>query len=59
MPGHQNQAITIYDPQTKWLLTGDSFYLRLIYIKDWDEYKPSINRLTEFSKSNKVSALLG
>lgn len=36
MPGHQNQAITIYDPQTKWLLTGDSFYPRLIYIKDWD-----------------------
>lgn len=59
MPGHKNQAITIYDPQTKWLLTGDSFYPRLIYIKDLDEYKQSINRLTEFSKSNKVSALLG
>lgn len=58
-PGHQNQAITIYDPQTKWLLTGDSFYPGLIYIKDWQQYKKSISRLTEFSKNNKVSALLG
>lgn len=58
-PGHQNQAITIYDPQTKWLLTGDSFYPGLIYIKDWQQYKESINRLTEFSKNNQVKALLG
>ncbi|MCH2236210.1 MAG: MBL fold metallo-hydrolase, partial [Crocinitomicaceae bacterium] len=41
-PGHQNQAIIIYDAHTKWLLTRDSFYPGQIYIKDWQDYKLSI-----------------
>jgi hydroxyacylglutathione hydrolase len=58
-PGHQEEAIAIYDPQTKWLLTGDTFYPGLIYVKDWDEYKKSIARLVEFTNKNEVSAVLG
>lgn len=46
-PGHQEEAITIYDPQTKWLLTGDTLYPGYIYVKYWDEYKSSIGRLTD------------
>jgi len=58
-PGHQEEAITIYDPQTKWLFTGDTLYPGYIYVKDWEEYKISIMRLARFSESNDVVALLG
>lgn len=58
-PGHQEEAISIYDTQTKWLLTGDTFYPGYIYVKDWNDYKDSIARLVSFSNSHTVSAILG
>ena len=58
-PGHQEEAISIYDPQTKWLLTGDTVYPGFIYIKDWGDYKASIARLVSFSAAHEVSAILG
>jgi len=58
-PGHQEESISVYDPQTKWLLTGDTFYPGYIYVKNWDEYKKSIARLNLFSNTHEVSAVLG
>lgn len=58
-PGHQEEAITIYDSRTKWLLTGDSLYPGYIYIKDWEDYRNSIARLASFAGSHEVSAILG
>jgi len=58
-PGHQEEGISIYDPRTKWLLTGDTVYPGYIYIKDWEDYKASIARLVSFSASHDVSAILG
>ncbi len=58
-PGHQEEAVSIYDEQTKWLLTGDTFYPGYVYIKDWHDYKASISRLTAFTNENTVSAILG
>jgi hydroxyacylglutathione hydrolase len=58
-PGHQEEAITVYDPQTKWLLTGDTFYPGYIYVKDWQDYRGSISRLSLFSQHHDVSAILG
>ena len=58
-PGHQEEAISVYDSQTQWLLTGDTFYPGYIYIKDWSEYKRSIARLVSFSETHEISALLG
>jgi len=58
-PGHQEEAISIYDNQTKWLLTGDTFYPGYVYIKNWLDYKASISRLTAFTDENIVSAILG
>ncbi len=58
-PGHQEEAISIYDPQTEWLLTGDTFYPGYIYVKDWNEYKNSIARLLSFTNKHTVSAILG
>jgi len=58
-PGHQDEAISIYDTQTKWLLTGDTFYPGYVYVKDWLDYQASITRLTEFTNTHTVSAILG
>ena len=58
-PGHQEEAISVYDPQTEWLLTGDTFYPGYIYVKNWDEYKRSIARLVAFSDAHEISAVLG
>ncbi len=58
-PGHQEEAIAIYDTQTKWLLTGDTFYPGYIYVKDWDDYKESIARLVKFTSNHSVTAILG
>ena len=58
-PGHQAQAITFYDQQTKWLLTGDSIYPGRLYVRDWHAYKESISRIVDFTKSHSISAILG
>lgn len=58
-PGHQEDAISIYDSQTKWLLSGDTLYPGYIYVKNWPEYKQSIARLVSFSKNHNISAILG
>jgi len=58
-PGHQEEAITIYDQKTKWLLTGDTLYPGYIYVKSWEDYKSSIARLARFAESNEVVEILG
>ena len=58
-PGHQEEAITLYDHQTKWLITGDTLYPGYIYVKDWQAYRNSIERLTKFTKNNYVIAIMG
>jgi len=58
-PGHQEEAIAIYDTQTQWLLTGDTFYPGYIYVKEWQDYTNSIAQLVSFAQNNPVSAVLG
>lgn len=58
-PGHQEEAISFYDPHTKWLLTGDTFYPGYIYVKVWKDYRNSIARLAAFSATHEVDAVLG
>lgn len=58
-PGHQEDAISLYDPQTKWLLVGDTIYPGLVRVKNWDEYTKSVARLAEFVQTHEVSAVLG
>jgi glyoxylase-like metal-dependent hydrolase (beta-lactamase superfamily II) len=58
-PGHQQEAISFYDHNTQWLLTGDTLYPGRLYVKHWNIYKESIARLSKFSKNLPVSAVLG
>ena len=57
--GHQDQSLAVYDAQTGWLLTGDSIYPGLLYIKDWNTSRSSIHRLAAFAKAQRVSAVMG
>jgi glyoxylase-like metal-dependent hydrolase (beta-lactamase superfamily II) len=59
IPGHQAESIAVYDAQTRFLLTGDTFYPGRLYIREWDSYKSSIQKLVEFSANNSISAILG
>jgi len=59
IPGHQESSIAVYDTSTKILLTGDTFYPGRLYIKDWNAFRVSIERLVKFTDSNEVSTLLG
>lgn len=58
-PGHQKEAISIYDPVNKWLLTGDTLYPGRLYIRQWQTFQQSIKKLVTFSKQNPVAAILG
>lgn len=59
IPGHQEESIAIYDSKTGWLLTGDTLYPGAVYIKNWVDYKSSIEKLDSFVDSHDVSVILG
>ena len=59
IPGHTEDSITIYDPWTQFLLTGDSVYPGYIFVPDWAELTRSMNRLIEFADEHPVSYILG
>jgi hydroxyacylglutathione hydrolase len=59
IPGHEPASIAAYDPQTKFLLTGDTFYPGRLYVREWGTFKNSIQRLTDFTASHDVSFVLG
>lgn len=59
IPGHQASSIAVYDTATKMLLTGDTFYPGRLYVKDWNAFKLSIERLMKFTDNHEVSSILG
>jgi hydroxyacylglutathione hydrolase len=58
-PGHQDAAITVYDPATGFLLTGDTVCPGRIYVKDMPTLLASLDRMTEFATAHPVSHVLG
>lgn len=58
-PGHQEDAISLYDPHTRWLLTGDTIYPGYVIVKHWDAYTQSVARLADFVHRHEVGAVLG
>jgi glyoxylase-like metal-dependent hydrolase (beta-lactamase superfamily II) len=59
IPGHQDASIAVYDSQTQWLLTGDTFYPGRLYVREWADYKISIQKLVDFTSTHPVTALMG
>jgi glyoxylase-like metal-dependent hydrolase (beta-lactamase superfamily II) len=58
-PGHQDEAIVVYDDRTRWLLTGDSVYPGRLYVRDWASFRASVQRMVTFANSHPVSAIMG
>jgi hydroxyacylglutathione hydrolase len=60
-PGHQRAHIRIFDPRTRFLLTGDELYAGRLYFppSNLAIYRASIDRAVAFTRSRHVSWLLG
>jgi hydroxyacylglutathione hydrolase len=60
-PGHEESHITLYDRNTEVLLTGDTLYPGLLYVRDLGAYRSSVERLARFIESNEypVEYILG
>ncbi|MEM9004830.1 MAG: MBL fold metallo-hydrolase [Cyanobacteria bacterium P01_F01_bin.86] len=58
-PGHEVAEVSIYDPYTHLLFTGDIVYPGRLYIDDWQAFTESIERLIAFCETHPIVYLLG
>jgi glyoxylase-like metal-dependent hydrolase (beta-lactamase superfamily II) len=58
-PGHHAAAITIYDPATGILLTGDTVLPGRLYVADGPAFLSTMDRLVAFAARRPVSHVLG
>jgi hydroxyacylglutathione hydrolase len=58
-PGHEEAEVSIYDPYTHILFSGDLFYPGRLYITDWPAFVSSIERMIAFCYAYPVSHILG
>ena len=58
-PGHEEAEISIYDPYTQILFTGDLFYPGRIYVRNWEDFADSIERLIGFCVHHLITHILG
>ena len=58
-PGHHRASVTVYDPWTGFLLTGDTIMPGRLYAKDYPEFLRSMDRLAEFTAQRDVTRVLG
>ncbi len=59
IPGHDKVSVALYDRQTAVLFTGDSVYPGRIYIRDFDAFQQSNDRLIRFTEGKSVAHILG
>lgn len=59
IPGHSDDDLALYDPQTQLLITGDTLYPGRLYISDWPQYRASVLRLAAWIRSKPVAHVLG
>jgi hydroxyacylglutathione hydrolase len=58
-PGHHRAAVTIYDPWTGFLLTGDTVLPGRLYVDDHAVFLASMDRLVEFVRTRPVTHVMG
>jgi hydroxyacylglutathione hydrolase len=58
-PGHHRAAVTIYDPWTGFLLTGDTVLPGRLYVDDAAVFLASMDRLVEFVRTRPVTQVMG
>jgi glyoxylase-like metal-dependent hydrolase (beta-lactamase superfamily II) len=58
-PGHHAAAITVYDPATGLLLTGDTVLPGRLYVADFPAFLSTMDRLVSFAATRPVTHVLG
>jgi hydroxyacylglutathione hydrolase len=58
-PGHHRAAITVYDPWTGFLLTGDTVLPGRLYAFDYPQFLTSLDRMVAFAEERAVTHVLG
>jgi hydroxyacylglutathione hydrolase len=58
-PGHHRAAITVYDPWTGFLLTGDTVLPGRLYAFDFPQFLASLDRMVALAESRPVTHVLG
>ncbi|MFT4798052.1 MAG: glyoxylase-like metal-dependent hydrolase (beta-lactamase superfamily II) [Candidatus Azotimanducaceae bacterium] len=58
-PGLDEFAITLYDPWTDLMFTGNTFYAGRLVIRNFNAYKDSLKRLVAFSDEQPVKWIMG
>lgn len=58
-PGHHESAISILDPYTGFLFSGDTAYPGRLYVRDMPAFLATIDRLAALADSGQVSHVLG
>ena len=58
-PGHREDHVAVYDPETRLLLSGDTFYPGYLYITDRRAFRQSIARMARFAAGHPVHLFLG
>ena len=60
-PGHHPSHIMVFDERTRLLLSGDTLYPGRLYVpmNQFTAYRDSIDRVAEFTKTRRVSHVLG
>jgi hydroxyacylglutathione hydrolase len=59
IPGHDTLSIALFDRQTGILFTGDSLYPGRIFVRDFDAFVRSNQRLVDFTRGKTVTHILG
>jgi hydroxyacylglutathione hydrolase len=58
-PGHHPASVTVYDPWTGFLLTGDTIMPGRLYAKQYADFLQSLERLAGFAAQRTVTRVLG
>jgi hydroxyacylglutathione hydrolase len=58
-PGHHRAAITIYDPWSGFLLTGDTVLPARLYVQDYELFRASVERMIELASARAVTHVMG
>jgi len=58
-PGHHQAAVTIYDPWSGFLLTGDTVLPGRLYAFDYPAFLDSLDRMVEFAQNRDVRHVMG
>lgn len=58
-PGINPEAVTFYDPYTRWLITGDVILPGRLWVTRWDVYTETIGRLQAFAAANPIHRVMG